>query len=164
MQIIGCDLHARQQTIAMLDTDTGELEEKTLGHEGETVREFYSAARLVRREGRGKSLLITVAPPAKPTPQCLRSNTQPSKVVVEFPRFFDPLSWEAVMEELFREALSLIEDDVNWLRDAAQHCEDLASKLREEEKPKWRLVAAVYHERADVHKRLAEKMRQQKRS
>ena len=43
MKIIGCDLHARQQTIAMLDTDTGELEEKTLGHEGETVREFYSA-------------------------------------------------------------------------------------------------------------------------
>ena len=35
MKIIGCDLHARQQTIAMLDTDTGELEEKTLGHEGE---------------------------------------------------------------------------------------------------------------------------------
>jgi hypothetical protein len=43
MRIIGCDLHARQQTIAMLDTDTGELEEKTLEHEGETVREFYSA-------------------------------------------------------------------------------------------------------------------------
>ena len=30
MKIIGCDLHARQQTIAMLDSDTGELEEKTL--------------------------------------------------------------------------------------------------------------------------------------
>ncbi len=45
MKIIGRDLHARQQTIAMLDTDTGELEEKTLGHEGETVREFYSALR-----------------------------------------------------------------------------------------------------------------------
>ena len=30
-------------TIAMLDSDTGELEEKTLEHEGETVREFYSA-------------------------------------------------------------------------------------------------------------------------
>jgi hypothetical protein len=43
MRIIGCDLHARQQTIAMLDTDTGELEEKTLEHQGETVREFYSA-------------------------------------------------------------------------------------------------------------------------
>jgi len=43
MRIIGCDLHARQQTIAMLDSDTGELEEKTLEHEGDTVREFYSA-------------------------------------------------------------------------------------------------------------------------
>jgi hypothetical protein len=43
MRIIGCDLHARQQTIAMLDSDTGELEDKTLEHQGETVREFYSA-------------------------------------------------------------------------------------------------------------------------
>ena len=43
MRIIGCDLHARQQTIAMLDSETGELEEKTLEHEGDTVREFYSA-------------------------------------------------------------------------------------------------------------------------
>jgi hypothetical protein len=43
MRIMGCDLHARQQTIAMLDSDTGELEEKTLEHQGETVREFYSA-------------------------------------------------------------------------------------------------------------------------
>lgn len=43
MQIIGCDLHARQQTIAMLDTETGELVEKTLYHEGDSVREFYAA-------------------------------------------------------------------------------------------------------------------------
>ncbi len=43
MRIIGVDLHARQQTIAMLDTDTGELVEKTLEHEGEKVREFYAA-------------------------------------------------------------------------------------------------------------------------
>ena len=43
MRIIGFDLHARQQTIAMLDSDTGELEEKTLEHEGDIVREFYSA-------------------------------------------------------------------------------------------------------------------------
>ena len=45
MKIIGCDLHARQQTIAMLDTDTGELIEKTLGHDGDEVRNFYSALR-----------------------------------------------------------------------------------------------------------------------
>ena len=43
MQIIGVDLHARQQSVAMLDTDTGEVIEKTLQHEGDEVREFYSA-------------------------------------------------------------------------------------------------------------------------
>ena len=43
MKIIGCDLHASQQTIAMLDRDTGEVVEQTLKHEGETVREFYAA-------------------------------------------------------------------------------------------------------------------------
>jgi hypothetical protein len=30
MRIIGCDLHARQQTVAMLDTNTGEFVENTL--------------------------------------------------------------------------------------------------------------------------------------
>ena len=43
MRIIGVDLHTRQQSIAMLDTETGELVEKILEHEGEKVREFYSA-------------------------------------------------------------------------------------------------------------------------
>ena len=42
MQIIGCDLHARQQTLAMLDTATGEVVSRTLMHEGGDVWEFYS--------------------------------------------------------------------------------------------------------------------------
>ena len=42
MRIIGCDLHARQQTLAMLDTETGEVVNVTLMHEGNAVREFYS--------------------------------------------------------------------------------------------------------------------------
>ena len=42
MRIIGCDLHARQQTLAMLDTATGEVVNRTLMHEGHEVREFYS--------------------------------------------------------------------------------------------------------------------------
>jgi transposase len=42
MRIIGCDLHARQQTLAMLDTTTGEIVNITLLHEGDGVREFYS--------------------------------------------------------------------------------------------------------------------------
>jgi transposase len=43
MRIIGCDLHARQQTVAMLDTTTGEVVRMTLTHEGDNVRKFYSS-------------------------------------------------------------------------------------------------------------------------
>jgi hypothetical protein len=43
MRIIGCDLHARQQTLAMLDTVTGEVVNTTLKHEGNHVQEFYSS-------------------------------------------------------------------------------------------------------------------------
>ncbi len=43
MKIVGCDLHAKQQSIAMVETDTGELIERTLSHEGNAVREFYAA-------------------------------------------------------------------------------------------------------------------------
>ena len=42
MRIIGCDLHARQQTLAMLDSTTGEIVNLTLKHEDDNVREFYS--------------------------------------------------------------------------------------------------------------------------
>lgn len=42
MRIIGCDLHARQQTLAMLDVETGGVEERVLEHEGAAVREFYA--------------------------------------------------------------------------------------------------------------------------
>jgi len=43
MKIVGCDLHARQQSIAMVDTETGELTEKRLRHEGNAVRDFYAS-------------------------------------------------------------------------------------------------------------------------
>ena len=43
MRIIGCDLHARQQTVAMLDTETGEVVSMTMKQEGNKVREFYSS-------------------------------------------------------------------------------------------------------------------------
>jgi transposase len=42
MRIIGCDLHTRQQTLAMLDTVSGEVVNRTLMREGNQVREFYS--------------------------------------------------------------------------------------------------------------------------
>ena len=43
MKIIGVDLHTRQQALAMLDDHTGELVEKELQHDGDQVRQFYSA-------------------------------------------------------------------------------------------------------------------------
>ncbi|SRR5258706_16475996 len=43
MRIIGVDLHTQQQSLAMLNTETGELIEKTLEHDSEKVRKFYSA-------------------------------------------------------------------------------------------------------------------------
>jgi hypothetical protein len=43
MKIVGCDLHARQQSIAMVDTETGEITEKQLKHEGNAVRDFYAS-------------------------------------------------------------------------------------------------------------------------
>jgi hypothetical protein len=53
MKIVRCDLHARQQTIAMMDTETGEFSEKTLSHEGNEVREFYAVLlRIHRLHGR----------------------------------------------------------------------------------------------------------------
>jgi len=42
MKIVGCDLHARQQSIAMVDTESGEFLEKTLLQEGSAVRDFYA--------------------------------------------------------------------------------------------------------------------------
>ena len=42
MRLIGCDLHARQQSLAMLETTTGEIVNLVLKHEGNEVREFYS--------------------------------------------------------------------------------------------------------------------------
>src|SRR5215471_11599764 len=43
MKIVGCDLHAGQQSIAMMDSETGELTEKVLKHDGNAVREFYGS-------------------------------------------------------------------------------------------------------------------------
>lgn len=42
MRIIGCDLHSRQQTLAMLESETGEVQECVLQHEGDEVRRFYA--------------------------------------------------------------------------------------------------------------------------
>ena len=37
MTFVGCDLHTRKQQVAVLDTDTGELSEQQLAHDGKAV-------------------------------------------------------------------------------------------------------------------------------
>ena len=41
MKVIGCDFHTRFQAIAMVDTETGELVERRLNHQGREVERFY---------------------------------------------------------------------------------------------------------------------------
>lgn len=43
MRMIGCDFHASQQTIAMLDRDTGEITRRTLKHDRDVIVAFYQA-------------------------------------------------------------------------------------------------------------------------
>ncbi|GAC1668032.1 MAG: hypothetical protein PVS2B1_25950 [Candidatus Dormibacteraceae bacterium] len=43
MLIIGCDLHTRNQQVAMLDTETGELVERRLEHANGEARAFYAS-------------------------------------------------------------------------------------------------------------------------
>ena len=43
MKIVGCDLHARQQSIAMVDTETGEFTERPLPGNSEQYESFMLA-------------------------------------------------------------------------------------------------------------------------
>ena len=43
MKIIGCDFHPSYQQFAMVDTETGELQEGRLEHEQGEARRFYQA-------------------------------------------------------------------------------------------------------------------------
>ena len=45
MKIIGCDFHTRQQQVAMLDDESGELVERRLEHEEGEARRFYEQLR-----------------------------------------------------------------------------------------------------------------------
>jgi hypothetical protein len=61
------------------------------------------------------------------------------------------------LDDELKELLSLVEEDTQWLDDAAQHFEDVAGTVANCERPNWQLLAAVYHERADNHRNLLAK-------
>jgi hypothetical protein len=64
------------------------------------------------------------------------------------------------MRRLFKEATKVIEDDVRWLHDAAERFEEIAHMLPQSERASWILLTDMYDERADIHARLAKRMRQ----
>jgi transposase len=43
MTFVGCDLHSRNQQVAALDAETGELQELRLAHDGDAVERFYAS-------------------------------------------------------------------------------------------------------------------------
>ena len=43
MTLVGCDLHSRNQQVAVLDTDTGEMQERRLAHDDQVVEQFYGS-------------------------------------------------------------------------------------------------------------------------
>jgi transposase len=45
MMLVGVDLHSREQSVSMLDTTTGELQERRIRHDGDAVERFYAALR-----------------------------------------------------------------------------------------------------------------------
>ena len=63
------------------------------------------------------------------------------------------------MRRLFNEAIKVIEDDVRWLQDAGQRFEEIAHSLPQSQRASWILLTDMYDERADIHARLAAKMR-----
>ena len=63
------------------------------------------------------------------------------------------------MRRLFNEAIKIIEDDVRWLHDAAQRFEEVAHSLPKSQRASWILLTDMYDERANIHARLAAKMR-----
>jgi hypothetical protein len=62
MRLTGCDLHASQQSIAMLDRDTGAVVEKTLKHDGEAVGILRLPSAAGRRRDRSDGLDGMVSP------------------------------------------------------------------------------------------------------
>jgi|HubBroStandDraft_6_1064221.scaffolds.fasta_scaffold253665_2 hypothetical protein len=58
MKIVGCDLHARQQSIAMVDTETGEFTERPLPGNSEQYESFMLAWNRNPESGKWQEVLL----------------------------------------------------------------------------------------------------------
>jgi hypothetical protein len=76
MRLIGCDLHAAQQTLATLDRDTGHVREAVLRHDSDQVRMFYPGlSPPVLRRTRSDRLDVVVSAPHRLVPQTREAAT-----------------------------------------------------------------------------------------
>ncbi len=57
--------------------------------------------------------------------------------------------------------LEFLEQNAKWWEQAALACEQTGAHLASGEREVWRLMAAIYRERADMHNVLIEKLRQE---
>jgi hypothetical protein len=68
MILVGCDLHTRKQQVALLNTDTGELWDQELSHDGDAIERFYATLPPPVTVGIESTRLFVVVPrpPAAP--------------------------------------------------------------------------------------------------
>jgi hypothetical protein len=62
------------------------------------------------------------------------------------------------MDRLFEQAHELLRENVTWFEDAARYLRILSEKDSLPDKEQWALLSAVYHERADAHRKLLEEI------
>lgn len=68
------------------------------------------------------------------------------------------------MANRFDELAPLFEEDIKWLRNAAQHFQHLTTQSGVAEESKWALLAACYQERAGMHQALLNTLRNTRRA
>lgn len=61
------------------------------------------------------------------------------------------------MEDKLAEFLAFMEEDAKCWDDAAERCEEFAQGLPEAKKAEYRLLGAVYRERAQLHRKMLAK-------
>ena len=62
------------------------------------------------------------------------------------------------MDILLEQAHALLRENVTWFEDAARYLRILSEKDGLPDREQWALLSAVYHERADAHRKVLEEI------
>jgi hypothetical protein len=72
--------------------------------------------------------------------------------------YFEQVPLQSVLEILLDEAAAFVHGNAQWWDDAAKYIDNAACNCDENEKSKSQLIAACYHERAQLHRDLAARL------